>query len=311
MAGITDAAMRSICISLGAPLAFTEMVSARGLVEGNRNTKTLLSHFPNEKQLIVQIFGRDPEIMAEACRMLNDQMRDVLFGIDLNMGCPAPKIFRHGEGAALMGEPLLAARIIEACVRASQVPISVKMRTGLNDQSLNATEFALMAERSGAARIAVHGRTAAMLYRGLADREMMAAVKQSVRIPVIANGDIHNAGDALALRTDTGADGVMIARGAIGNPFLFREIRALFDGKAIPEPATVPERIETLLTQTLLAIEDKGEYVAIREMRAQIPKYLKGMHGAAAMRAACNATDTYDALAAMLRSNMQYLEPRT
>lgn len=219
MAGFTDAAMRSVCLSMGAPIAYTEMVSARGLTEGNRNTKILLSHFENETRMIVQIFGHDPKVMAEACRILNGGARRRAFGVDINMGCPVPKVSRNGEGSALMGDPVLAGKIVESCVRASSVPISVKIRAGLRAGAINAPEVAKIAENSGAARVAVHGRTAAMAYRGQSDAEVIASVKDAVKVPVIGNGDVRSATDALFLKDRSGCDSVMIARGAVGNPF--------------------------------------------------------------------------------------------
>lgn len=308
MAGITDAAMRSICIRHGAPLCYTEMVSAKGLMYGSRNTARLLSRLPGEDRYIVQIFGREPGVMADAARKLEDELGEALAGIDLNMGCPAPKIYRHGEGAALMGEPALAAEIVRACARAVRVPISVKMRAGLRPGSINAPEFGRMAADAGAARLTVHGRTAAQMYRGESDSGVIAAVKDAVAVPVTANGDIRSAADAAALLEATGCDSVMVARGAVGNPFLFAELQAYFAGRPLPPPPAARDRIRTLLEQTVLAAQDKGEAVAVREMRAQMPRYLKGLHGAAAVRGSLNQAASLSDLRTILGTYLDRLE---
>lgn len=308
MAGITDAAMRSVCIAHGAPLCYTEMISARGLVCGNRNTGRLLRRLANEKRYIVQIFGREPAVMAAAAGQLEAELGDALAGLDINMGCPAPKVFRHGEGAALMGEPELAAKIIRACADAVAVPLSVKFRAGLNAREINAADFARMAEGSGADRITVHGRTAAQMYRGQSDPGIIAAVKAAVAVPVIANGDVCSAASAAALLSETGCDSVMVARGAIGNPFLFAELSAYFDSRPLPDPPTPRDRIGVLLRQTELAAADKGEQVAVREMRAQIPRYLRGLHGAAAVRGALNQAGSLQELGALLQAYLERLE---
>lgn len=308
MAGITDAAMRSTCIHYGAPLCHTEMVSAKGLLYGNRNTQRLLSRLPNEKKFIVQLFGREPDVMAAAAGALEAELGEALAGIDINMGCPAPKIFRHGEGAALMGEPELAGRIIRACADAIHVPLSVKIRSGLRADCVSAPEFARMAADAGAARITVHGRTASQMYHGQSDPQIIRAVKEAVSVPVIGNGDIQSARDAAELMQKTGCDGVMVARGAIGNPFLFAELKAHFEGRMPPGPPTPRQRIRELLAQTERAAQDKGEDVAVREMRAQMPRYLKGLHGAAAVRGTLNQANTAADLREILEAYLTRLE---
>ncbi|MBD5560097.1 MAG: tRNA dihydrouridine synthase DusB [Clostridia bacterium] len=308
MAGITDAAMRSICTAHGAPLCHTEMVSAKGLLYDNRNTRRLLARLAGEQRYVVQIFGRDPAAMAEAAKRLEAEIGPALEGIDINMGCPAPKIFRRGEGAALMGEPRLAAQIIRACADAVSVPLSVKMRAGLRPSEVTAPAFARMAEEAGAARLTVHGRTASEMYRGLSSPDVIAAVKKAVNVPVIGNGDVRSAADAARLIDQTGCDGVMIGRAAIGNPFLFAELAAFFSGRPLPEPPTARERLTELLNQAALAAEDKGEPVAVRSMRAQMPRYLTGLHGAAQVRSKLMQAQTIAELRDILASYLGRLE---
>lgn len=310
MAGITDAAMRSVCISFGAPIATTEMLSARGLLQNNRNTKHLLSRCANEKRYIVQLFGHEPEVIREAALRLEDSIGGALAGIDLNMGCPVPKIRRHGEGAALMADLFLSSRIISSCAAALGVPVSVKMRTGLSALQPNGAEFARMAQDAGASFLTVHGRTAAQLYHGSADYGKIAEIRRAVSIPVIGSGDVDSVQKAQQMLDETGCDGVMIARGAIGNPFIFRELRAYFAGHTIPAPPTARRRIETLLRQVHLAAQDKGEDIAVREMRSQMPKYLKGLHGASAVRGAVNTVSSVSALEDLLETYLERLEMR-
>lgn len=310
MAGITDAAMRATCIRWGAPLCSSEMVSAKGLIYGSRNTKRLLSRLPEERSFIVQIFGREPAVMADAAALLQDELGEALAGLDLNMGCPAPKIFRQGEGAALMGEPQLAREIVRRCADVLRVPLSVKIRSGLRAEEINAPEFARLLEDAGAARITVHGRTAKQMYHGESDPGIIAAVKEAVSVPVIGNGDIQSAADAGRLLAATGCDGVMIARGAIGNPFLFAELKAFFAGQPLPPPPSPRDRIRELLAQTGRAAADKGEAVAIREMRSQMPRYLKGLHGASAVRGSLNQAATIADLTEMLHAYLERLESR-
>ncbi len=293
MAGVTDAAMRGLCAAQGAQITFTEMVSAKGLSYQNQRTASLLRLSPEEKQVGVQLFGREPELLARITAGLCEDLGSRLAVVDINMGCPAPKVVRNGEGCALMNEPELAGKIISAVKKASAVPVSVKFRKGMDDAHLCAVDFAKMAEDAGADMVTVHGRTRAQYYSGQADWEMIAAVKQAVTVKVVGNGDIFTAQDAARMLAQTGCDGVMVARGAQGNPFLFAQIaELLFEGKVTTFP-TKEERIETCLRHAQISMEQKGERIAIREMRTHAPHYLKGMPGAAKIRADLTKVEIY------------------
>ena len=231
MAGVTDLAFREICRAMGADFSYTEMVSAKGLYYGSERTASLLAASPLERPYGVQLFGAEPEIVAGMAKRLADEAHPGLALIDLNMGCPARKITGNGEGSALMLDLPRAARIIESAAKSSSLPITVKFRKGFDAAHINAVAFARMAEESGAAMLTVHGRTREQMYSGKADWDIIAAVKTAVSIPVIGNGDVFSGQDALALRAHTGCDGIMVARGAEGNPFIFREIHAALAGK--------------------------------------------------------------------------------
>lgn len=312
MAGFTDAATRSIAIQHGAPMCTTEMISAKGLTYGNRRTEDLLRTMDNEKKVIVQIFGSDPAVMRDGAQIVRERMGDKLFAIDINMGCPAPKIFNNGEGAALMGDPKKAARIVRAVKDAVSVPLSVKIRSGITRDSINAVPFALVLADAGANWITVHGRTRSQQYSGAADWDIIREVAAAVPVPVIGNGDVSSAADAGRMRECTRCAGVMIARSAIGNPFLFEQFGAGKEGRpaGMPSPA---ERIGVLLRHLSLAIADKGERRGILEMRAQIPKYLRGIRGAGEMRARLvlmlGQAEIEDALHGYLRQISDCKEP--
>lgn len=298
MAGVTDLAFREICRAMGADFSYTEMVSAKGLYYGSERTASLLAASPLERPYGVQFFGAEPEIVAEMAKRLADEAHPGLALIDLNMGCPARKITGNGEGSALMLDLPRAARIIESAAKSSSLPITVKFRKGFDAAHINAVAFARMAEESGAAMLTVHGRTREQMYSGKADWDIIAAVKTAVSIPVIGNGDVFSGQDALALRAHTGCDGIMVARGAEGNPFIFREIQAALAGKPYAPP-TNAERIDTALAHARRLVECRGARAVI-EMRKHVAWYLSGMRGASALRAQVNATGSLAELEAML-----------
>lgn len=302
MAGYTDRAMRLVCHENGAEYSVTEMVSAKAVVYNDKKTYALAKILADEGPVAIQIFGSEPEIMAEAAgRLLESKEGARAVAIDINMGCPVHKIFSNGEGSALMKNPELIERIVRAVSGAIDIPCTVKLRAGVNKQSINAVECALAAEDGGAALICIHGRTREQMYGGSADREIIKNVKSSLHIPVIANGDILTGENALAILRDTGADGIAVGRGAVGNPFIFSEIRAALENLSFEQPTT-KERIETAIRQLALAVEEKGERVAIPEARKQIALYLKSFRGAARIRAEINRSLTFDSVAAALRS---------
>ena len=303
MAGFSDRAMRRICADMGAEYSVTEMISAKAVTFGDKKTYTLANIKPDEGSVALQIFGSEPEIMGRAAHILS--IRDFGEGycspcaIDINMGCPVHKIFSNGEGSALMRDPELIYRITKAVKENTDLPVTVKHRTGVDDGSLNAVECAMAAESGGASLITVHGRTRVQMYSGSVNREMIKNVKKSVHIPVIANGDILSGEDALSMLRDTGADGIAIGRGAVGNPFIFREIIAALEGKTFISP-TLEEKVEVALLQLRLAIEDKGERVAVPESRKQIASYLHSFKGAAAIRARINLATEYSVIERIL-----------
>ena len=278
MAGVTDLAFRKICRGLGAALTVTEMISSRALVYQDGKTNRLLELSEGEHPCAAQIFGNDPAVMAEASRLaLERSGADI---IDINMGCPTPKIVSNGDGCALMRTPELAGEIISAVARAVNAPVTVKFRIGWDRSCVNAVEFAKIAEASGAAMVCVHGRTRVQMYSGRADWDVIRDVVDAVKIPVMANGDVFSAEDALRAIRYTGAAGVMIGRAAFGNPWVFAQVRAALEGRDIPPLPPLRERLETAHTQFKLAAEQKGERVAALEARKYYAWYLKGVRNA-------------------------------
>ncbi len=274
MAGVTDWAYRTICAELGADMTVTEMVSSRALVYKDKKSAALLRK--NAGSLVgAQIFGNDPEIMSQGA-VLALEISGCDF-LDINMGCPMPKIVGNGDGSALMKDPALAARIVEAVAKAVSVPVTVKCRLGWDKGSINAVEFAKAMEAAGASAIAVHGRTKSMLYSGVADWDTIGKVKKAVSIPVIANGDIMSGEAAVQCLKRTGADGLMLGRGVFGDPWLFEEVKAAMEGRQIPQRPPLSQRVDTATRQLCLAAEDKGEHIACLEARKHFAWYLRGV----------------------------------
>lgn len=301
MAGVTDLPYRMLCKEQGCGMVVTEMVSAKAVLYGNRNTRELLQIREEERPAAVQLFGSDPEIMGEIAGQLSEGAFDV---IDVNMGCPVPKIVNNGEGSALMKEPKRVEAILAAMVKKSRKPVTVKIRKGFDDASVNAVEIARIAEGCGAAAVAVHGRTREQYYSGKADWGIIRQVKESVRIPVIGNGDVTGPQAAKTMLEETGCDGVMIARGAKGNPWIFsRTLHYLETGEILPGPG-VAEIKEMILRHGRLLAQVKGEYTAMREMRKHMAWYTAGLPHSAALRNAINLVETLEEMVGLLN---QYL----
>ncbi len=293
MAGVTDKVFRTLCREMGCGLAYSEMVSAKGMKYNNKNTHMLLDTDDSERPCAVQMFGSEPEVMADMARRLNEYENIDI--IDINMGCPAPKIVKNGEGSALSLKPELAGRIIEAVSKASSKPVTVKIRKGFDEGHINAVEMAHIAEQSGAAALTLHGRTREQYYSGKADWDIIRLVKENTKtIPIIGNGDIFSPEDAKKILDHTRCDAVMIGRGAQGNPFIFRRITAyLENGELLPEPSW-EERLDTAQRHTLMLAEYKGEYIGIREMRKNMGWYIKGLPHSAEMRVKINTAKTVE-----------------
>ncbi len=290
MAGVADSAFRQICKEFGACYLVGEMASAKGMHYSDKKTARLLTVREQERPIAVQLFGDEPEILAEAARKALAFQPDV---IDINMGCPAPKVAGNGGGSALMKNPALAARITEAVVRAVDLPVTVKFRKGWDDRSVNAVEFARAIEQSGAAAVTVHGRTRQQYYAPPVDLDIIAAVKQAVSIPVIGNGDCIDLPSVMKMYEYTKCDLVMIGRGALGSPWIFRQVdRYLTDGTLLPDPS-LPERMQVMLRHIKLICENKGESGGMREARKHAAWYMKGMRGAPAFRKQSGELCTY------------------
>lgn len=292
MAGIADLAFRELCVQYGAAYTVSEMVSSKGLTMGDKKSAQLLT-LGNDRPAGAQIFGDDPEIMAKAAVKCLDFNPDI---IDINMGCPAPKIAMNGGGASLMKKPELAYEITKAVVQAVDIPVTVKIRKGWDEKSVNAVEMAELAEKAGASAVTVHGRTRQQMYSGSVDFDIIAQVKKAVGIPVIANGDIKDEQSAAIMLEKTNADAIMIGRGALGNPWVFSKINAYLDEcRVLPEPS-VTQKMAVMLKHIQKIIEYKGEYTAMREARHHAAYYTKGMRGGAKLRAEIGKLERFEQL---------------
>ena len=297
MAGVCDLPFRLLCKEKGCDILYTEMISAKGLYYNNKNTGPLLMTTEEEKPIGVQLFGSDPQLLADMANKIED--RGFAF-VDVNMGCPVPKIVNNGEGSALMKDPKLIGDIVSAMVKKCRLPITIKIRSGFDEEHINAPEIAHIAEVSGASAIAVHGRTRSQYYSGHADWDVIRQVKERVAIPVIGNGDIRSGEDAARMLKETGCDGVMIGRAAQGNPWIFHELQE-YERTGVVPPRPAPEKIkETMLRHARLQIRFKGDFIGIREMRKHVAWYTKGMKGSAKLRDAINQVESYEELETLL-----------
>ena len=293
MAGVTDLPFRLLCREQGAGLVCMEMVSAKAIYYNNKNTEELMTVHPDERPVSLQLFGSDPQIVAEMAKRIENRPFDIL---DFNMGCPVPKVVNNGEGSALMRDPRLAEQLLSGLVKAVKKPVTVKIRKGFDEEHCNAVEIAKIAESCGVAAVAVHGRTRAQYYSGRADWDCIRQVKEAVKIPVIGNGDVDSPRAAKDLLDQTGCDGVMIGRAAQGNPWIFREVvNYLENGTLIYRP-DMQEKREVILRHAKLQLECKGEYTAVREMRKHLAWYTVGMPHSARFRQSINAMETIEQL---------------
>ena len=297
MAGVTDLPFRLLCREQGAGLLCMEMVSAKAILYNNRNTKALLEIHPDEKPVSLQLFGSAPEIMSEMAKRIEERPFDIL---DINMGCPVPKVVKNGEGSALMKNPKLVYEIVSSMVKAIEKPVTVKIRKGFDDDHVNAVEIAKIIEEAGAAAVAVHGRTREQYYSGKADWDIIRQVKEAVSIPVIGNGDVTSPEKADELVRYTGCDGVMIARGAQGNPWIFSQMCAWEETGEVPPRPDKDEVREMMLKHARLQLQYKGDYVGIREMRKHVAWYTKGIPNAARLRERINQVESYEELENLL-----------
>lgn len=302
MAGVTDLPFRLLCKKQGAGMACMEMVSAKAILYKNRNTEELMQILPEERPVSLQLFGSDPKIMGEIAAKIQERPFDVL---DINMGCPVPKIVNNGEGSALMKDPKLAEEIVRRVVRASEKPVTVKIRKGFDAEHVNAVEMAKRMQEAGAAAIIVHGRTREQFYAGKADWEIIAKVKEAVEIPVVGNGDVDGPESAERMFQETGCDGVMVGRAARGNPWIFREIVSYLETGKIPERPGAAEKCECILEHAALMLKYKGEYTAVREMRKHVSWYTAGVPHSAKLRGKINTVESMAQLEACVREIFQ------
>ena len=297
MAGVTDLPFRLLCKEQGAGLLCMEMISAKALQYKNKNTKVLLAIHPQEYPVSLQLFGSDPKIISEQAKRIEALPFQIL---DINMGCPVPKVVKNGEGSALMKNPKLVFEIVSQLVKAIEKPVTVKIRKGFDDDHINAVEIAKIAEEAGASAVAVHGRTREQYYSGEADWDIIRQVKEAVHIPVIGNGDVTSAEKAAEMRKITGCDGVMIGRGVQGNPWIFSEMITYEETGVLPERPSLEEIRDMMLRHARLQLKYKGEFIGIREMRKHVAWYTKGLKGSAKLREEINRVESYQELEELL-----------
>ncbi|MGO0988068.1 tRNA dihydrouridine synthase DusB [Clostridioides difficile] len=302
MAGVTDLPFRLICKEQECGLLYTEMINGKALCYDDENTKKMLKIEKEEHPVAVQIFGSEPDFMGRAAEIMNEYPNEIL---DINMGCPAPKVVKNGDGSALMKNPKLAEKVLKAVVKNSNKPVTLKIRKGWDDNSVNAVEIAKMAEACGISALAIHGRTREQYYTGKADWDIIAEIKKNLNIPVIGNGDVFTIEDSINMLDKTGCDAIMIGRGAQGNPWIFKRINHYMNtGEILPEP-TLNEKISTAIKHLKLAVEEHGEYVAVREMRKHIAWYLKGLRNSARLRDEINKIEDYQEVVSKLEYYME------
>lgn len=302
MAGVTDLPFRLICKEQECGLLYTEMINGKALCYDDENTKKMLKIEKEEHPVAVQIFGSEPDFMGRAAEIMNEYPNEIL---DINMGCPAPKVVKNGDGSALMKNPKLAEKVLKAVVKNSNKPVTLKIRKGWDDNSVNAVEIAKMAESCGISALAIHGRTREQYYTGKADWDIIAEIKKNLNIPVIGNGDVFTIEDSINMLDKTGCDAIMIGRGAQGNPWIFKRINHYMNtGEILPEP-TLNEKISTAIKHLKLAVEEHGEYVAVREMRKHIAWYLKGLRNSARLRDEINKIEDYQEVVSKLEYYME------